>query len=292
MPETRRKTDLMSAIAAEQASLTPKLRGIAAYALSDPVSFIRNTSREICAHLGTSEPTLIRFCQHFGYAGLSDFRIDLALGYAHVAHGSLVEPLAHDRRRVNIRQKTAIARAATGLVADDRSLLIDNGSTAELFAEALADAAPKTIMTTGLPVAQLVLAHGQHEVMLTGGRIRPNALALTGRVVETVLSAMRFDALVMGADSVDLVQGLSTFREDEAHITRAMVDAAARVIVLADCTKLQKPSLHRICGLDRVEVLVTDVAPGDPIVDQIEDAGVRVILTHPDAHQHSRKEAS
>ena len=279
MADDQRTPDLMSAIERDRGDLSPKLSAIGGYALDNPESFIRNTSREICAALGTSEPTLIKFCQTFGYAGLSDFRIDFALSYARQARGGLVEPLAHDRRRVNMAQKRAIAAAALPLIEADRSLLIDNGSTAEVFAGALAGTAPKTIMTTGLTVAQMALAHGTHEVMLTGGRIRPNALALTGRVVETVLASMRFDTFVMGADSVDPVLGLSTFREDEAHITRAMVDAAARVIVLADRTKLLKPSLHRICPLDRVEVLVTDLAPGDPLIAQIEDAGVRVLLT-------------
>jgi len=277
VPDGAEKTDLISAIEAARDGLSPKLQAIARFALDDPESFVRNTSREICATLGASEPTLIRFCQSFGHSGLSDFRIALALSYAHHARGGLFEPLHHDRRQVNVTQKRAIAAAAVTLIAGDRSLLIDNGSTAECFAAALAGVGPLTIMTTGLPVAQAALAHGRHEVMLTGGRIRPNALALTGRVVETVLASMRFDTFVMGADSVDPETGLSTFREDEAHVTLAMVEAAARVIVLADRTKLRKPSLHRICGLDRVDTLVTDLAPDDPLVAQIEARGVCVL---------------
>ncbi|MBF9030885.1 transcriptional regulator [Rhodobacterales bacterium HKCCE3408] len=278
MPDSQHGADLMAAISAEMPALTPKLRAIAAHALDDPERFIRRTSREICSDLGTSEPTLIRFCRSFGHAGLSDFRIDLALSYA--ARGAPVEPLAHDRRSVNTAAKRAIAARAAALVADDRSLLIDNGSTAEIFAEALGQTAPKTIMTTGLAVARRALAHGTHEVMLPGGRIRPNALALTGRVVETVLATMRFDTVVVGADSVDPVQGLSTFREDEAHITRAMVDAAGRVIVLADSTKFGKPSLHRICGLDRVSVLVTDL--DGPAAADLRAAGVTVLIAAPE----------
>ncbi|GGL61694.1 hypothetical protein [Wenxinia marina] len=278
MSDTR-QSDLLAAIADAQPGLSPKLRAIAAYSLDAPERFIRNTSREICAALGTSEPTLIRFCQLFGYSGLSDFRIDLALALARKPQPGFVEPLAHDRRQVNMEAKGRIAAAAAALVTEDRSLLIDNGSTAELFAQAIANADEKTIMTTGLMVAQHALASGRHTVMLTGGRIRPNALALTGRVVETVLASMRFDTFVMGADSVDPEQGLSTFLEDEAHHTRAMVEAAARVIVLADRTKFLKPSLHRICGLERVSILVTDLPPGDPLVGQVRARGVEVLLT-------------
>ena len=101
--------------------------------------------------------------------------------------------------------------------------------------------------------------------------------ALSGRVVETVLASLRFDTFVMGADCVDPDLGLSTFREDEAHITRAMLDAANRVIVLADRSKLMKPSLHQICGLDRVDYLVTDLEPNDPLIARFEAHGVQVL---------------
>ncbi|MEO0991845.1 MAG: transcriptional regulator [Pseudomonadota bacterium] len=285
MPDTQRPTDLLAAIRASDAEFTPKLRRIAEFALTDPERFIRGTSRDVCSHLGTSEPTLIRFCQQLGYAGLSDFRIDLALAYAHQAQGRpLIEPLAHDRRQVNAAAKRAIAARAASLVEADRSLLIDNGSTAEFFAMALADSPAKTIMTTGLWVAQRALDQGSHTVMLTGGRLRAGAMVLSGRLVEQSLAQMRFDTFVMGADSIDPKLGLSTFLEDEAHQTRAMVEAAARVIVLADRTKLKSASLHHICGFDRIDILVTDLDPQDPAVGRIADRGVRVLTTEPEDH--------
>lgn len=272
--------DLMTTIRAEIPGLSPKLRSIAKAALEDTERFVRNTSREICAEIGTSEPTLIRFCRHFGHSGLSDFRIDLALSLARQPNGSgLVEPLAADRRSVNLASKRRIAERAVELVEGDETLLIDNGSTAELFAGALADAPPLTIMTTGILVARNALRHGQHAVMLTGGRIRPNALSMSGRLVEASLAEVRFDTFVMGADSIDSVQGLSTFREDEARQTRAMVETASRTIVLADRTKFAKPALHKICDLERVETLVTDLPADDPALATIRSKGVAIVLT-------------
>ncbi|RWR10970.1 hypothetical protein [Paenirhodobacter populi] len=64
--------DLLRMVRAEP-ELTPKLRGICRLIETDPVMFIRSTAGELCAH--TSEPTLIRFCQRFGCAGLADFRM-------------------------------------------------------------------------------------------------------------------------------------------------------------------------------------------------------------------------
>lgn len=278
MSSTDTPADIIAAIVRIRPTLSRKLDLIAGYALEQPQAFIRNTSREICAELKTSEPTLIKFCQLFGYAGLSAFRIDLALALAHPGRGAgFVEPLARDRRQVNLIAKQHIARAAVDLVSGDSSLLIDNGSTAEVFAAAL-DAAPAmTIMTSGLWVAQNALAHGQHTVMLTGGRIRPNAMSMAGRMVETSIGTMTFDTFVMGANSVDPDLGVSTFLEDEAHNTRHMVGAARRVIVLADRTKILKPSLHRICDMGRIDTLVTDLAQDDPLVAAFEAHGVTVV---------------
>ncbi|MEM1129334.1 MAG: transcriptional regulator [Pseudomonadota bacterium] len=270
--------DLFAAISDVQDTLSPKLAGVAAYALGKPERFIRNTSREICAELKISEPTLIKFCQSLGYAGLSDFRIDYALALAHKAGAQgFVEPLAHDRRRVNPQAKARIARAAAAAIEGDRSLLIDNGSTAEAFALELDQFPALTIMTTGLLVAQNAMRHKRHKVMLTGGRIRPNSMSLTGPLVEESIGKMRFDTFLMGAASIDPVYGISTFEEDEAYLTRRMMDAARRVIVLADKTKFLKPALHRICEMAQVDVFVTDLVPDDPEFTAIEAQGVRVI---------------
>ncbi len=278
--------DLMTVIRATLPEMTPKMRAIGDLCLEETERFIRNTSREICAELGTSEPTLIRFCRQFGHSGLSDFRIDLALSLAHQprAHG-FVEPLAVDRRRANLAAKRRIAERAVTLLGADDTLLIDNGSTAEFFAAALPEHPPRTIMTNGLVVAQNAMARGEHDVLLTGGRIRPRALSLTGRQVENTLSDMRFDTFIMGVGTVEPEMGFSTFREDEAHGTRTMVQAAARVIVLADHTKFRKSALHRICGLEDIDILVTDLPPDSTILPAIRERGVRVETVSPETRQ-------
>ena len=271
--------DLIGRLRGARDGLTPKMRAIAELALSDTEGFIRASSREICARVPTSEPTLIRFCRGMGHSGLSDFRIDLALSYARQPRPTgFVEPLPQDRRRAHLGPKRRVSEAALPLIEGARALLIDNGSTAEAFAAALGEAAPMTIMTTGLTVAQNALLHGRHEVMLTGGYIRPGDLRLSGRMVQRSLKGMRFDAFVMSADSAHPAHGLSTFHEDEAESTRAMLEAAERVIVLADRSKFSGPSLHPICGFGRVDALVTDLPDEAGELDEIRAQGTEVVF--------------
>lgn len=271
------QNDLISLIRGALPEMTPKMRAIGTLCLDDTERFIRYTAREICSALGTSEPTLIRFCRNFGHSGVSDFRIDLALSLARQprSHG-FVEPLPVGRRQANLGAKRRIGEHAVTLLSADDTLLVDNGSTAEFFAAALPEEPKRTVMTNGLVVAQNILARGDHTVLLTGGRIRPRALSLTGRQVEATLSDMRFDTFIMGTGTVEPELGFSTLREDEAHSTRKMVEAAARVIVLADKTKFRKSALHRICGLGAIDILVTDLPEGHPALRAIRDQGVTV----------------
>lgn len=272
--------ELWAAIAAAKETMPSKLRIIAGFVTDDPAEFIRMTSREICGRLGTSEPTLIRFCHNLGFSGLADFRIELALALASQNAGLAVHPQASDRRLSNPDGKRRIAQAALDLLTDDSSVLIDNGTTVEVLAEVLGNDSqhPMTIMTSGMMVAQNLLRNQQHKVMLTGGVVRASTSSLSGRLVENSVAGMMFDSFVMGADSIDPDVGLSTYSEDEAHNTRAMVEAANRVIVLADHTKFRRSRLHRICGLQRIAILVTDRMPSEEIRATLNSKGVRLIV--------------
>lgn len=274
-------TSLWQAVAATRDSSPAKLRAIADFVQREPADFIRMTSREICARLGTSEPTLIRFCRSLGFSGLADFRIELALALAAGGAGDQVHPEQDDRRLSNPGGKRRIAAAALDLIAADAAILMDNGTTVEALAELVAvdpGQVEKTVMTSGLSVAQVLLRGGRHKVMLPGGVLRAGTVSLVGRLMESSLAGMTFDSFVMGADTIDAEVGLSTYSEDEAHATRAMMGAARRAIVLADHNKFRRSRLHRICGLDRIAVLVTDADPGAAMRDALDAAGAALIV--------------
>ncbi len=274
---------LRGRILAGLGTMTPKLRVIGEAVLRDPEAFIRKTSREICRDLQASEPTLIRFCKEMGYAGLAAFRVDLALEGA-TPLVSLVEPAVQERRNVNREAKRRIAARAAPLIAADAALLLDNGSSVEAFAEHLREAHPLTIMTTSLPIASMLMMQGRHEVMLTGGRLRPDSLALVGRLAEEALKGMRFDSFVMGAYGIG--RGwIGGSREDEARQTLTMLEAAERVIVLADAAKFSQPALYKVCDLGRAGILVTDLPEDHPAAVEAAEAGVQVISVYGDQQE-------
>ena len=101
---------------------------------------------------------------------------------------------------------------------------------------------------------------------------------MTGRLVQEAVRGMQFDTFVMGADSISVDRGISTFLEDEAENTRILMQAARRAVVLADGSKFDKPSLHRICAVDAVAMIVTDLPADDPVVERFRAAGAQLRL--------------
>ena len=268
---------IRSELAEKAPELPSKLASVARFALERPLDLMRMNSKEICAELKTSEPTLIRFCRNFGFAGVSEFRIALALELAGQNQGLGLTETNLTSSKCSIG-KQGIARAARELVKADRTLLLDNGSTLEIFAKELVGSGPFTVMTNGLTVADNILADPNHKVLLTGGLIERSRALLTGRSVEDALKGMTFDTFVMGADSIDANLGFSAHSEEEAFITRAMVHAAARVIVLADHTKFRRPSLHLICSFEKVATIITDQEPPKEVRISIEKKGAKFIV--------------
>lgn len=74
----------------------------------------------------------------------------------------------------------------------------------------------------------------------------------------------------------DLRLGLSSFKEEEAQKNAAMIHASDRVVVLADSSKFGTPSLHRICDIRDVHMIVTDTDVDPALVEKLEDRGVAV----------------
>lgn len=256
---------------------------VGTYLLASPEAFIREPLQEIARAAGVSEPTVLRFCRQFGFKGLPDFRIALAMSLAREAgRSAFIDPGVTDKAVVNLGAKRAIARFALSLVGDDRSIIIDSGSTTQLFAENLRAAQGLVIMTTGLNIAEAFRGASQHTVMLPGGTVRFESNSLSGRMVESTLGGMRFDTIYLGADAIDPVLGLSTFNEAEAHQNAAMVAVSQRVIVLADSTKFRAPALHRICEPDRIHAVITDTGLSDETAALLEQHGVTVHRVEPE----------
>lgn len=276
--------DLLERIRADIGHLSKAFSRIGSYLVADPDSFMHAPLRTIAAGAGVSEPSIVRYCKHYGCKGVPEFRIELAKALARELPDfrlNLIAPSVSDREQVNVNKKRSIARYAAGLIERERSIIVDSGSTLRMFATQLGEARGLSILTADLEVVNLLRHYKQHEVIVPAGTVHYDTMTIGGRFLERFLAELHFDTFFLGADAIDLRLGLSTFKEEEAQKNAAMIRASDRVVVLADSSKFGTPSLHRICDIRKIHMIITDTDVDTALVGHIEELGVAVHCIDP-----------
>ncbi len=185
-------------------------------------------------------------------------------------------------------EKAAIAATAASLVANGETIVIDVGTTVASLAQALVDRADLTeltVITNGIKIAMLLeAAHPRFTIVVTGGTLRPKQHSLVEPLATSMFKSLRVDTVFLGCNGVSVDGGVTNINLPEAVVKKAMIDAAARCVVLADCTKLGVRTLAPVCALDEVDVLVTDDRATAADLDPIRSQGVDVVVAETAIH--------
>ncbi|WP_028810348.1 DeoR/GlpR family DNA-binding transcription regulator [Streptomyces flavidovirens] len=213
-----------------------------------------------------------------------------------IAHGVSYElPLRYKSSR-HASEKQRIAAAAADLVADGDVVGLNGGTTTTEVARALAlrasaggggsgggagggaGAGPVlTVVTNALNIAGELAVRPQIKLVVTGGVARPQTYELVGPLTMGVLNEVVLDVVILGVDGVDPQLGVMAHQEDEASVSRLLAERSHRVVVVTDSSKMGKRAFARICGLDRIDVVVTDSAIPAEAAGRLTDAGIKVI---------------
>ncbi len=173
-------------------------------------------------------------------------------------------------------KKRAIAAAAVRLIEDGETILLDGGSTTYEVARLLVGR-PLHIVTTSLPVANLFASDSKSDLVFIGGNICPRSGVARGPYADRMLSMVRVRKTIF---SVAGICDEGFFNDDLLLVEteRAMMRAAAAVIVVADSTKFGHPSLTHLCPLNAVQCLVADDGVSGPWQEKIKSAGVDLVI--------------
>ncbi|RZS91628.1 DeoR family transcriptional regulator [Motilibacter rhizosphaerae] len=240
---------------------------------------------EICESLGVSTATVRRDLNT-----LAEQRLVTRTHGGAAALGSGYElPLQYKIAR-QAEAKKAIAAAVAELVSPGDSVGLNGGTTTTEVARVLAradrlagsgDAPGVTIVTNALNIAYELSVREHVKIVVTGGVPRRQSYELVGPLVGSSLRDFSLELAVLGVDGITARFGATTVHEGEAEASRQLASVAQRVVVAADSSKLGRTTFARICPLDAVDVLVTDVDVETSVAHDLAAAGVEVIVATP-----------
>lgn len=175
------------------------------------------------------------------------------------------------------REKRLIAMRAAGLVEDARVLFLGVGTTVEQVARYLHPRPDLIVVTPSLPTASLLGTRPLRTVVL-GGSVLRDELTTTGAIAAGTLARYRFDVAVIGAAGLSVRWGITELSDEEADIQRVAISRAARLVVVADGSKLGTATSAVVAPADTVETVITDPSAAPVELDALRSIGVRVVL--------------
>ncbi len=197
-------------------------------------------------------------------------------GGAVVASG--VANLSYDARRFLSRvEKRSIGAAAAQLVPNNSSLFINIGTTTEEVARALQSHEGLLVITNNLNVATLLCAHPRIEVIIAGGPVRRADGGVIGSAAVDFVKQFKVDYAVIGASAIDEDGALLDFDFREVRVSRAIIENARQVILVADKLKLERAAPVRIGHMSEIDIFVTDRLTSVRLAELCQAEGVQVV---------------
>jgi DeoR family transcriptional regulator, fructose operon transcriptional repressor len=202
-----------------------------------------------------------------------------AQGKIRKVHGGAIlnHPYTYKNNEVYaIEKKTSIAHKAQQLLREGQVILISGGTTNLEFVRTIPSHFSLTVFTPSLPVALLLSEHPNVETIVLGGRMSPEAQVTVGAEPVKILSDLKADICFLGTGQLDTSHGLTEFDWEVVQLKKAMIQASKKVVSLTISEKINSFQRYRVCGINSINILITELEPSDSKVGPYRDLGIEV----------------
>ncbi len=183
-------------------------------------------------------------------------------------------PAFEDRTETAAAEKRAIGRATAALIEDGDTVLLDGGTTTLEVARSLLGRRLQ-VVTNSLPIAQLLAASQQTDLILIGGYVYPRTGVAMGPLAVATMSGIRVRKAILGAGGI-VADGVYNSNLLLVETERQMMSCGQEVMIVADHTKFGRLALARLCGLEEVDSIVVDSGLGEEHRAIVEAAGLAI----------------
>lgn len=184
------------------------------------------------------------------------------------------------RQKQHFLNKEKVARKAAEYISEGQAIALDSGTTALELARVIKHRFHSlTVVTNSLPVAAELADADGITLVLTGGIYNSDERAFTSDLATLIFSRINIDILFLTTCGISVERGITYQRVDEIVVQDRMMEASGKTIVIADSSKIGVNSLVRMCGIDRISMIITDSNAPAEQTKALEQAGVQVVIS-------------
>lgn len=168
--------------------------------------------------------------------------------------------------------------AATRLIEENDSVIMNSGSTICAFAEQIDPHAPLRVVTSSLKVSLILGEKDNINIVQLGGSYRNRSMSVIGSYTLSLLEKVTCSKFFLGVDGIDPEFGVTTSNLEEAELNIAMMNASLKTIVLCDSSKFGRKGFGKICNLDKIDAIITDSGISESMKEVLEENGIQLII--------------
>ena len=206
---------------------------------------------EIAEAFHVSQMTIRRDLQKLVEAG----QVIRIPGGARIEHWRGAERSFFERLQKMSHAKRSIGAAASALVRDGESVVLDSGTTTLYVARELRARRNVVVFTFSLAVLEELSSAEHIRVELTGGVYRSSSHDLIGHAVAKSLTSICADTVIFGAAAISFTRGVMAHDPDTQY---ELLQAGRRRVLAVDSSKIGTEATYRICGIEDCDLILTD----------------------------------
>jgi DeoR/GlpR family transcriptional regulator of sugar metabolism len=177
----------------------------------------------------------------------------------------------------NVDSKQVIAEKAVSLIQDGMFILTGGGTTIIEMARLLPENLKATFFTGSIPAAYEYAQHPNIEVIFIGDKIAKKSQIAVGGEAISRIKHIKADLCFLGVNAIDLEHGITDNDWDVVQVKNAMIEASSKTVVMSISEKLNSHHRIRVCGIDGIDILITELDPSHTMLDPFRLDGLTIL---------------
>lgn len=172
--------------------------------------------------------------------------------------------------------KKIIAEKAVSLIKDGMFVLTGGGTTVIELARMLPENLKATFLTGSIPAAYEYAQHPNIDVIFIGDKIAKKSQIAVGGEAISKIKTIKADLCFLGINAIDCELGITDNDWDIVHVKKAMIEASNQTVVLSISEKLNTHQRIKICGLNEIDYLITELDHTDNLLKPFQQPGITI----------------
>ena len=182
-----------------------------------------------------------------------------------------------DRTHFLSEEKNIVGLKAQQVIKNGQTIFMDGGSTVCAVAAHLPANASFRLITNNMALVPIISAFRHIELILLGGIYDRETAVTTGRQTCSEAAQYIADLYLMGTCALQPDFGISAVFQADGEVKQIMLKNAVQTYALGNHVNLNSTEYFKVCTLNEINGLITDLPTDDPRLDDFRDKGMRLI---------------